>query len=216
LFQASSAEVFGNAADQPQDEHTPHDPLSPYGSAKSRAHRATADYRDSRGLFACNGILFGHESPLRPTTFVVRKIARGAAEIAVGARRHLELGNLEVRRDWGAAQEYVVAMWLMLQRPEPTDFVIASGATSSLRDVVEIAFAAAGVDDVWDHVGSDPTLMRPAEVLQTWGSPVLAQRELGWRASIALPELVSAMVDVDAARLRGGVEESPSLLGWED
>ena len=212
FFQASSSEIFGVSSMQPQDESTPFDPRNPYGTAKRVAHDATVSYRDSHGLFACNGILFNHESPLRPTSFVTRKITLAAAEIAAGRRGELDLGNLDVRRDWGAAADYVRAMWLMLQQPEPADYVIATGTVSSLRDFVEIAFAAAGIDDAWAHVRQDPALMRPADVPQTWGDPSRAEHELGWTATTSLPELIGQMVRADVERVRTGVAESPEFL----
>jgi GDPmannose 4,6-dehydratase len=181
FYQASSSEIFGLAAQQPQDEGTPHYPRSPYGVSKSFAHHLIVNYRESYGLFACNGILFNHESPLRATRFVTRKITRAVAEIHVGIREEFSLGNLDVRRDWGFARDYVEAMWLMLQQPEPEDYVIATGVVSSIRDFVEAAFACVNIANPWDHVRHDnPALRRPADVPQTWGNPALAYERLGW------------------------------------
>ena len=212
FFQASTAEIFGAAAQQPQNEETPQDPRSPYAVAKSVAHNATVSYRASHGLFACNGILFNHESPLRPPSFVTRKITRAVAEIAQGRRDELTLGALEVRRDWGAAADHVLAMWLMLQHSVADDYVIATGTTSALRDFVETAFGCVGIGDPWRYVRHDPALMRPADVPQSWGDPSHARTALGWAATMSLAELIQQMVDVDLARLRSGVEESPEYL----
>jgi GDPmannose 4,6-dehydratase len=212
FFQASSSEIYGVPSTQPQTERTPHDPRNPYGVAKLVAHEATVSFRESHELFACNGILFNHESPLRPTSFVTRKITRAAAEIAAGRRSEVGLGNLDVRRDWGAAEEYVRAMWLMLQRPEPADYVIASGEVSSLRDFVEIAFDAVRIDDPWAYIRQDPAMMRPADVPQTWGDPSRAKQGLGWTATTSRPQLIRQMVAVDVERVRTGVEESPEFL----
>jgi GDPmannose 4,6-dehydratase len=212
FYQASSSEIFGLAAQQPQDESTPHYPRSPYGAAKSFAHHITVNYRESYGLFACNGILFNHESPLRGTGFVTRKVTRAVAEIKLGLRQELSLGNLDVRRDWGFAGDYVEAMWLMLQQPEPEDFVIATGVASSLRDFVESAFAYVNIADPWEHIRLDPAMLRPADVPQTWGNPALAGQRLGWTPKTSLTALVAHMVDTDLQRLRTGVEEAPALL----
>jgi GDPmannose 4,6-dehydratase len=212
FYQASSSEIFGLAAQQPQDESTPHYPRSPYGAAKSFAHHITVNYRESYGLFACNGILFNHESPLRATRFVTRKVTRAVAEIKLGLRQELSLGNLDVRRDWGFAGDYVEAMWLMLQQPEPEDFVIATGVASSLRDFVEAAFAYVNIADPWEHIRQDPAMLRPADVPQTWGNPALAGERLGWSPKTSLTALVAHMVETDLERLRTGVEEAPALL----
>jgi GDPmannose 4,6-dehydratase len=212
LFQASSSEIFGATEQQPQDEHTPHRPQSAYAAAKTMAHDGVVEARQSAELFACNGILFNHESPLRPTSFVTRKITRAVAEISAGQRSELQLGNLDVHRDWGDAADHVRAMWLMLQQDEPADFVIATGTLSSLRDVVELAFAGVGIDDPWRYVRTDPTLMRPADIPQTWGNPARANEALGWTATTSLAEVIDAMVAVDVERIASGVEESPAYL----
>jgi len=212
FYQASSSEIFGLAAQQPQDESTPHYPRSPYGASKSFAHHITVNYRESYGLFACNGILFNHESPLRATGFVTRKITRAVAEIKLGMRQELSLGNLDVRRDWGFAGDYVEAMWLMLQQPEPEDYVIATGVSSSIRDFVEAAFACVDIADPWEHIRQDPAMLRPADVPQTWGNPARAGERLGWSPKTSLTALVAHMVATDLRRLRTGVEEAPALL----
>ena len=212
FYQASSSEIFGLAAQQPQDEGTPHYPRSPYGASKSFAHHLTVNYRESYGLFACNGILFNHESPLRPTRFVTRKITRAVAEIHVGLREGFSLGNTDVRRDWGFAGDYVEAMWLMLQQPEADDYVIATGVSYSIRDFVEAAFACVNVSDPWGRIRQDPAMMRPADVPQTWGSAVHARERLGWSPPTSFAALVEHMVVTDLVRLRTGREESPDLL----
>jgi GDPmannose 4,6-dehydratase len=212
FFQASSAEIFGVAIEQPQDEDTPRQPQSPYGIAKLAAHDRVVRSRREDGLFACNGILFNHESPLRAMSFVTRKITRTVAAIAEGLASELSLGNLDVRRDWGAAADHVRAMWLMLQQPTAADYVIATGTVSSLRDIVEIAFAAVGIDEPWPYVRHDPGIARPVDPPQTWGDPSRARQDLGWEPTTTLAELIQAMVAVDVERLRSGVEESPSYL----
>jgi GDPmannose 4,6-dehydratase len=211
FFQASSAEVLGGAR-MPIDEAAPIDPVSPYGTAKSVAHRATIDVRGSDGLFAVNGILFNHESPLRPPTFVTRRITLAAARLAEGDDSILTLGNLDARRDWGAAVDYVEAMWLMLQAPAPEDYVIASGTPSSVRDLVDLAFAAAGLTDPWERVRVEPAAARPSDRPEMWGDPGRARRNLGWTASTPLSELIAQMVEVDRARARTGTEDRPDLV----
>jgi GDPmannose 4,6-dehydratase len=212
FFQASSSEVFGTAPENPQSEDTPHRPDNPYAESKSRAHAAVVAARDA-GLFACVGILYNHESPLRDAHFVTRKITRAAAEIAAGRRDVLHLGNLEIARDWGSAREYVVAMHAALRHDEPSDYVIATGVTHTLRELVDAAFAAAGVADGWSHVRQDPELMRKGDALGRVGDPSRAKRVLGWQATVSFAELVRTMVDVDLRRLATGVEESPEYLG---
>jgi len=211
FFQASSSEVFGVAPVNPQDEDTPHRPDNPYAESKSRAHAATIAARDA-GVFACVGILYNHESPLRDSHFVTRKITRAAAEIAAGRRDVLELGNLEIARDWGAAREYVVAMHAAVRHDEPGDYVIATGGTHTLRELVDAAFTAAGVNDGWSHVRQDPQLMRQSDALARVGDPSRARRVLGWEATVTFGELVQEMVDVDRRRVASGVEESPDYL----
>ena len=175
------------------DENTPFRPRSPYAAAKAAAHWMVANYREGYGVFACNGILFNHESPLRPERFVTRKITAAAARIAAGEQEKLRLGNLDVKRDWGWAPEYIVAMWRMLQQPSPRDYVIATGKLSSLAQFVESAFATVGLD--WrDHVETDASLRRPTELHGFAGNAAIAQRELGWAAETVMPEVAQAMV----------------------
>lgn len=211
FFQASSAEMFGPDAPNPQNEDTPHQPANPYAESKSRASTAAAAAREA-GLFACVGILYNHESPLRDLHFVTRKITRAAAEIGAGLRDEVELGNLDVARDWGAAREYVVAMHAALTHDEPGDYVIATGQTHTLRDLVEAAFAAAGVADGWSHVRQDPDLFRQSEIAARVGDASKARAVLGWEATIPFAEVVRDMVEVDQRRVATGVEESPDYL----
>jgi GDPmannose 4,6-dehydratase len=203
FYQASSSEIFGQVAQSPQDEHTPFWPRSPYGVAKLYGHWITVNYRESYGLFACCGILFNHESPRRGEEFVTRKITRAAARIARGLERELVLGNLAARRDWGFAGDYVRAMWLMLQRDEPRDYVIASGETHSVAEFCERAFAEVGLD--WrEHVRSDERFLRPAEIDRLVGDARRAREELGWRPQMDFGELVAHMVRADVERLERG------------
>ncbi len=193
FYQASSSEIFGEARRSPQDEDTPFWPRSPYGVAKLYGHWITVNYRESYGLFACCGILFNHESPRRGPEFVTRKISLAAARIARGEQRELHLGNLDARRDWGFAGDYVQAMHLMLQRDQPRDYVVASGETHSVREFCERAFAEVGLD--WrEHVRSDPALLRPAEIGHLVGDASRARAELGWSPAIGFDELVRMMV----------------------
>jgi GDPmannose 4,6-dehydratase len=201
FYQASSSEMFGKAVETPQRETTPFYPRSPYGVAKVYGHWITVNYRESYGLYAVSGILFNHESPRRGVEFVTRKISDGAARIKLGLARELRLGNLEARRDWGFAGDYVEAMWRMLQRPEPRDFVIGTGVTHTVREFVEIAFAHVGLD--WRrHVVQDPRFVRPAEVDLLQADPSLARADLGWRPTVGFEDLVRMMVDADLERLR--------------
>lgn len=212
FYQASSSEIFGKAQQQPQDERTPHHPRSPYGVSKSFAHYLTVNYRESYGLFACNGVLFNHESPLRETRFVTRKITRAAAEISLGLRDTVTLGNLDARRDWGYAADYVQAMWSMLQQDEPNDYVIATGSVASIHDFVRLAFECVGIGDPEPYIVRDPALMRPTDVPQTLGNPARAVAELGWYAQTSLATLVGKMVAADIARVRSGIENSRDYL----
>jgi GDPmannose 4,6-dehydratase len=201
FYQASSSEMFGKVRETPQRETTPFHPRSPYGVAKVYGHFITVNYRESYRLFACSGILFNHESPRRGREFVTRKVADGVARIKLGLTSELALGNLEARRDWGYAGDYVEAMWRMLQQPAPDDYVVATGESHTVRELVEIAFASAGLD--WQaHVREDPALLRPAEVDHLVGDPSKARRVLGWKPTVSFPELVERMVRADLERLR--------------
>jgi len=211
-LQPSSSEMFGLADHRPQTEQTPHHPRSPYAASKSFAHHLTVNYRESYGLHASTVTLYNHESPLRPQAFVTRKIARAAAEIALGRRETLTLGNLDVRRDWGYAADYVRAMHLVATRPDPSDVIVATGVSHSLSDLLGLAFAAAGVDDGEDRVRQDPTLMRPADVVELYGDATKAREELGWAPTLDLAGLVDHLVQADLRRLRSGVEEHADYL----
>jgi GDPmannose 4,6-dehydratase len=196
FYQASSSEMYGKIQETPQRETTPFYPRSPYGCAKVYAYWITVNYRESYGLFACNGILFNHESPRRGETFVTRKITRAAAHIAAGLQEKLYLGNLEAKRDWGYAREYVEAMWLMLQQEKPDDYVVATGETHSVREFLEAAFAHAGLD--WKkHVEIDPNYYRPTEVDLLIGDATRARKKLGWEPKTKFDDLVKLMVDAD-------------------
>ena len=198
FYQASSSEMFGSTP-PPQNEETPFHPRSPYGAAKVFAYWATVNYRESYGMFATNGILFNHESPRRGETFVTRKISRAVAGIAQGRQQALYLGNLDARRDWGFAGDYVDAMWRMLQADEPDDFVIATGEAHTVREFCELAFGHVGLD--WErYVKVDPRYFRPAEVDHLLGDPAKATRVLGWKPQVSFPELVRRMVDADLSR----------------
>ena len=199
FYQASSSEMFG-AAPPPQNEATPFHPRSPYGVAKVYAYWATVNYRESYGMFASNGILFNHESPRRGENFVTRKITRGVAAIAAGTQHQLHLGNLDARRDWGFAGDYVEGMWRMLQHDTPDDFVLATGEAHSVREFCEAAFGHAGLD-YQDHVVVDPRYFRPAEVDYLLGDPTKAATLLGWTPTTTFHELVTMMVDADRAEL---------------
>jgi len=201
LYQASSSEMFGMVRETPQNEHTPFHPRSPYGVAKVYGHAITVNYRESYGLFACCGILFNHESPRRGLEFVTRKVSNGVARIKCGLARELRLGNLDARRDWGFAGDYVQAMWLMLQQELPDDYVVATGESHSVKELVELAFSYAELD--WhEYVVVEPTLKRPAEVDRLLGDATKARQKLGWSAKVRFPELVQMMVDADLARCR--------------
>ena len=199
FYQASSSEMFGKARETPQTERTPFHPRSPYGVAKVYGHAITINYRESYGIFACSGILFNHESPRRGKEFVTRKVTDGVARIKHGLARELRLGNLEARRDWGFAGDYVEAMWLMLQQDAADDYVIATGESHSVRDLVELAFSPVGLD--WQqYVAVDPDLKRPAEVDLLRGDATKARHRLGWAPKVRFPELVRMMVEADLAR----------------
>ncbi|HEY6329604.1 MAG TPA: GDP-mannose 4,6-dehydratase [Blastocatellia bacterium] len=196
FYQASSSELYGKAVEMPQNELTPFYPRSPYACAKAYAYYVTVNYREAYGLFACNGILFNHESERRGETFVSRKITRAATRIKLGLQDKLYLGNLDARRDWGYAVDYVKAMWLMIQAGEPSDYVIATGETHSIREFLDLAFGRLGLD--WnDYVEIDPRYYRPAEVDILLGDASKARRELGWEPSVGFEEMVALMVDHD-------------------
>jgi GDPmannose 4,6-dehydratase len=202
FYQASSSEMFGRARQSPQNESTPFHPRSPYGVAKTYGHFISVNYRESYGLFACSGILFNHESPRRGMRFVTRKVTRAVAAIKHGVQEELRLGNLEARRDWGYAPEYVEAMWLMLQQPSPDDYVVGTGVDHSVRDLVELAFERAGLR--WeDHVRTDPALMRPADVDRLVADPSKARSVLGWEPRVDFEEVVGLMVDADLKLIVG-------------
>lgn len=196
FYQASSSEMFGKVREVPQKETTPFYPRSPYGVAKVYGHWITVNYRESHDIFACSGILFNHESPRRGLEFVTRKITHGVARIKLGLADELRLGNLEARRDWGFAGDYVEAMWLMLQQDEPDDYVVCTGETHSVREFCEAAFGHVGLD-YRDYVVQDPRFYRPAEVDLLVGDPTRAREKLGWKPRVSLEELVQMMVDAD-------------------
>jgi GDPmannose 4,6-dehydratase len=213
FYQASTSELFGKVRETPQRETTPFYPRSPYAAAKLYGYWITVNYREAYGMFACNGILFNHESPRRGETFVTRKITRGAARIALGLQKRLYLGNLDAKRDWGHAKDYVEAMWRMLQAEKPEDYVIATGETHSVREFATKAFACAGIELAWKGSGVeekgrsaatgeilvevDPRYFRPTEVELLLGDPSKAERELGWKARVTFEELVREMVATD-------------------
>ncbi len=200
FYQASSSEMFGKVLEVPQRETTPFYPRSPYGVAKVYGHYITVNYRESYNLFACSGILFNHESERRGLEFVTRKVTDGAARIKLGLASELRLGNLDAKRDWGYAKDYVEAMWLMLQQEEPDDYVVATGETHTVRELVEVSFARLGLN--WEeHVIIDPAFVRPAEVDLLIGDPSHAKAKLGWTPKTSFRQLVELMVDADLARL---------------
>jgi GDPmannose 4,6-dehydratase len=203
LYQASSSEMFGKVRETPQNELTPFYPRSPYGVAKVYAHFITVNYRESYGLFASSGILFNHESPRRSLEFVTRKITHTAAAIKLGLADELALGNLDARRDWGYAPDFVDAMWRMLQRDEPEDFVVGTGETHSVGELVDISFSHLGLDPA-QYVREDPKFMRPAEVDLLIADPTKAREDLGWQPSVDFEQLVKLMIDADMALLKEG------------
>ena len=201
FYQASSSEMFGKVQEVPQSENTPLYPHSPYGVAKCYGHYITVNYRESYDMFCCSGILFNHESPRRGLEFVTRKVTDGVARIKLGLADHLSLGNLDAKRDWGFAGDYVDAMWRMLQQPEPDDYVVATGETQAVERLVELAFAHADLD--WhDYVRTDPAFIRPAEVDLLVGDPAKAKTDLGWEPTVNFEGLVRMMVEADMERLR--------------
>jgi GDPmannose 4,6-dehydratase len=202
FYQASSSEIFGDPRETPQNEETPLAPVTPYGVAKAYAHFSARSYRQRYGLFACSGILYNHESPRRPLQFLPRKVAHGAAAISLGVEQELVLGDLDARRDWGYAKDYVRAMWLMLQQKAPDDYVVASGEDHSVRELVQCAFTHVGLD--WqEYVRIDPALERgAAELHRLVGDPSKARDRLGWEPELDFTQLVRLLVDADVARLR--------------
>ena len=203
FYQASSSEMFGKAMETPQRETTPFYPRSPYGVAKTYGHWITVNYRESHGIFAVSGILFNHESPRRGLEFVTRKITDGVARIKLGLADELRLGNLDAKRDWGFAGDYVEAMWLMLQRDEPEDYVIGSGETHSVEEFVQTAFERVELN--WEsYVKIDPAFIRPAEVELLLADPTKARREMNWQTKVSFQELVAMMVDADLQKLSAG------------
>jgi len=210
IYQASSSEMYGKVREVPQTELTPFYPRSPYGVSKVFAHYITVNYRESYDLFAVSGILFNHESPRRGLEFVTRKVTDGVARIKLGLATTLALGNLDAQRDWGFAGDYVRAMWMMLQQESADDFVISTGESHSVRELVQIAFEHAGLD--WEkHVTIDPAFLRPAEVDHLVGDASKARRVLGWEPTVDFPGLVRMMVDADLARLSGAAQASGHL-----
>ncbi len=200
FYHASSSECFGDVGKQPADESTPFHPRSPYAIAKASAHWMVANYREAYGLFACNGILFNHESPLRPTRFVTRKITTAAIRIARGSHEKLHLGRLDIVRDWGWAPEYVEAMWLMLQQKKPDDFIIATGKAHSLTEFVSTAFKFVGLN--WcDHVISDPLLFRTTDLVWSQGNSMKANSILGWQSRVDMAEVVSLLIEADQSQI---------------
>ena len=204
FYQASSSEMFGKVVETPQRESTPFYPRSPYGVAKVYGHWITVNYRESFGLYAVSGILFNHESPRRGLEFVTRKVTDGVARIKLGIQRELRLGNLDARRDWGFAGDYVDVMWRMLQRDAPDDYVVGTGQTCSVRDLCEIAFTCVGLD-YREHVVQDPKFFRPAEVDLLVADPTKARRELGWSPRVTFQRLVEMMVEADLDRHRAAL-----------
>jgi len=211
IYQASSSEMYGRVREVPQTELTPFYPRSPYGVSKVFGHYITVNYRESYGMFAVSGILFNHESPRRGQEFVTRKVTEGAARIKLGLADHMSLGNLDACRDWGFAGDYVWAMWLMLQQDKADDYVIATGISHSVRQLVELAFGHAGLD--WQkYVRIDPALLRPAEVDHLIGDASKAKRVLGWEPKVSFEQLVAMMVDADVVRLSGAAR--PVESAW--
>jgi len=205
FYQASSSEMFGKVQEIPQRETTPFYPRSPYGAAKLYAHWITVNYREAYNLFACSGILFNHESPRRGETFVTRKITKAAARIKLGMQRELYLGNLDAKRDWGYAGDYVEAMWLMLQQPEPDDYVIATGETHTVREILDVAFSHLGLD--WQqYVKIDPKYYRPTEVDLLIGDATKAKKQLQWEPKVRFQELARMMVEADLEAERERLE----------
>ncbi len=215
FYQAGSSEMFGKVQEVPQKETTPFYPRSPYACAKVYAHWQTINYRESYNMFACNGILFNHESPRRGETFVTRKITRAIARIVAGKQKKLYLGNLDAKRDWGYAKDYVKAMWLMLQQDQPDDYVVATGETHSVKEFLELSFEYVNLK--WqDYVEFDPRYLRPTEVDLLIGDPTKTKEKLGWEPSVTFKELVALMVDADLAALGISGPNNSGNQGLED
>jgi len=212
FYQASSSEMFGKALETPQRESTPFYPRSPYGAAKVFGHWITVNYRESFGMYACSGILFNHESPRRGIEFVTRKVTDGVARIKLGLQRHLHMGNLEAQRDWGYAGDFVKAMWLMLQQESPDDYVIATGLTRTVRELLRVAFGHAGLD-YEDHVVIDPKFFRPAEVDLLLGDCSKAKRKLGWEPEVSFEQMVGIMVESDIRRVEWELQQNRHRQG---
>jgi GDPmannose 4,6-dehydratase len=212
FYQSSSSEIFGEPRESPQTEDTPPAPVTPYGVAKAYAHFIVHSYRRQYGLYACSGILYNHESPRRPLEFLPRKVAHGAAAISLGLEHELVLGDLDARRDWGYAGDYVRAMWLMLQQQGPDDYVVASGEDHSVRELVQCAFAHVELD--WqEHVRVDPALERgAAELHRLVGNPAKARSQLGWKPELDFTKLVHLLVDADLAGLRARADEAATSM----
>ena len=209
FYQASSSEMFGKVREVPQTEMTPFYPRSPYGVSKVFAHYITVNYRESYNLFACSGVLFNHESPRRGLEFVTRKVTDGVARIKLGLKDRLSIGNLDAQRDWGFAGDYVRAMWLMLQQDAPDDYVISTGVSHSVKELIEIAFGRVDLD--WQkYVYQDPALLRPAEVDHLLGDSTKGRKELGWEPKVDFKHLIEMMVDADVARLSAA---TPATVG---
>ena len=203
FYQASTSEIYGNSqTNGAQNEDTPFQPTSPYAIAKLYAYWMTVNYRKSHGLFTTNGILFNHESPIRGREFVTRKITQGVVAIKLGEKDHISLGNLDARRDWGFAGDYVEAMWLMMQLDQPDDFVVATGHTYSVRDALDIAFSRVGISDWTNYVRIDPRFKRPSELNVLTGDASKAKRLLNWEPKTEFKDLIESMVDADMARAR--------------
>lgn len=202
LYQASTSEMFGNSMEKnyTQNEYTAFRPRSPYGFAKVFAHNAVVNYRESYSIFSCSGILFNHESPIRGKEFVTRKITDGVARIKAGLQDHIELGNLDARRDWGFAGDYVEAMWMMMQQDEPEDYVISTGKTWSIEELCSTAFSAAGINDWKSHIVQNPAFMRPAELYHLKGDSNKAKEKLGWQPNVSFENLIGMMVEADIER----------------
>ena len=203
FYQASSSEMFGRMVENPAKETTPFYPRSPYGVSKLYAHWITKNYRESYGMFNCSGILFNHESERRGLEFVTRKITDGVAKIHLGLSSHITLGNLDAKRDWGYAPDYVEAMWLMLQQNEPDDYVVASGSTHSIKEFLNLAFKQIGIDDWKSYIKQDPRFMRPAEVDVLLGDSSKAYKSLKWKPKTSFEDLVKIMVNKDIERIKG-------------